>query len=188
VVTLTSTTFTSTMTIHVSATCWTFATMIDFPWNIFCISTNFGQSIILCPFKPQVWHAYEDVLCVFLLGCAASLVATMVYYFFFLHVFTLWFFIPQFVWCLSIFHVLLCVFVGTTCLIFYGTNSALLYFAIVIPSSHNIVTSLCCCNVDHFILAITILRHDYKPIVNIVVRKLFVVGTYKPWVNFWIRS
>ncbi len=52
VLTLTSTTFTSAMIVCVFVTCWTFAIVIDFPWNIFCISTNFGQSIILCAFKP----------------------------------------------------------------------------------------------------------------------------------------
>ncbi len=46
------TTFTSIVTVYVSTTGWTSVITIDFPWNIFCISTNFGQSIILCPFKP----------------------------------------------------------------------------------------------------------------------------------------
>jgi len=54
-----------------------------FPWNIFCILVNFRQSIILCPFKPHVRHAYEDVLCGFWLGCVTSLVAIVVYFLFF---------------------------------------------------------------------------------------------------------
>jgi hypothetical protein len=54
--------------------------------------------------------------------------------------------------------------------------------------SHNIVASLCCCNVDRFILAIAILRYKYKLALNTIVIKLFVVGTCKPWANFWIRS
>jgi hypothetical protein len=53
-------------------TSWTFVVVIDFPWNIFWISVNFGQFVILCPFKPKMWHAYEDVflirLCCFY-GC-----------------------------------------------------------------------------------------------------------------------
>jgi hypothetical protein len=82
VVTLTSTTFTSAMTVYVSTIGWTSATIIDFPWNIFYILANFGQSVILCPFKPQMWHAYEDVFCVFWFGCATSMVATVVCFFF----------------------------------------------------------------------------------------------------------
>ncbi len=39
---ITSTTFTHVMTICVSAIGWTFVIVIDFPWNILCISTNFG--------------------------------------------------------------------------------------------------------------------------------------------------
>ncbi len=103
VVTITSTTFISTMIVYLLATGWTSVVTTNFPWNIFCISTNFGQSIILCPFKPQMWHAYEDVFCGFWLGCVAFVVATVVYFFFFLHVSTLWFTIPQFVQCLLIF-------------------------------------------------------------------------------------
>ncbi len=151
VVTLTSTTFTSIMTICVLATCWTSTTITDFPWNIFCISTNFGQSIILCPFKPHMWHAYEDFFCVFWIGCVTFVVATMVCSLFFLHVSTLWFVIPQFVQCLSVFPVLLCVFAGATCLILCGIDSAFLASIIVIPFSHNITASLCCCSVDRFI-------------------------------------
>jgi hypothetical protein len=58
----------------------------------------------------------------------------------------------------------------------------------VIPSSHNIAASLWCCSVGHFILIVAIPRYDYKPTLNIIVRKLFVVCTCKPWANFWIRS
>ncbi len=78
VVTLTSTTFTFVMIVCVSTIGWPSATVIDFPWNIFCISISFGQFVILCPFKPQMWHAYEDVFYVFWLGCATYVVATMV--------------------------------------------------------------------------------------------------------------
>jgi hypothetical protein len=79
VLTLTSTTFTSSMIVCVSATGWTSATIIDFPWNSFYTLANFGQFVILCPFKPHMWHAYKDVLCVFWLGCVVSMVATMVF-------------------------------------------------------------------------------------------------------------
>jgi hypothetical protein len=48
------------------------------------------------------------------------------------------------------------------------------------PSSHNIATSLCCCNVDCFILVVEILKYDCKPILNIIGKKLYVVSTYKP--------
>ncbi len=90
VVTLTSTTFTSTMNVYVSTTSWTFTTITNFPWNILCILTNFGQYVILCPFKPQMWHAYENVFYVFWLSCETSVVTIVVYYFFFLQVSTLW--------------------------------------------------------------------------------------------------
>jgi len=62
---------------------WTSATITDFPWNIFCISWNFGQFVILCPFKPKMWQAYENILCNFWLSWATS-IATIVVYFFFL--------------------------------------------------------------------------------------------------------
>jgi protein-S-isoprenylcysteine O-methyltransferase Ste14 len=80
----------------------------------------------------------------------------------------------------NVFHVLFYVFAGTACLIFYGTNNALLASTSVIPSSHKIVTSLCYCNVDHFIFVVTIMRYDYKPVLNILVKKLSVVGKCKP--------
>ncbi len=108
VVTLISTTFTSVMIVCISTINWTYATITTFPWNIFCISANFGQSVILCPFKPHICHAYEDVFCGFWLGYVTSMTNTMVCSFF-LHVSTLWFIIPQFMQCLLVFHVLLCV-------------------------------------------------------------------------------
>jgi hypothetical protein len=74
---------------------------------------------------------------------------------------------------------LLYVFTNGVCLVFCGTDSALLVFVVVMPSSHNIATSLCYI-VGHFILAIVIIRYDYKLIVNTVVRTLFVVGTCRP--------
>jgi hypothetical protein len=58
--------------------------------------------------------------------------------------------------------------------------------AIVMPS-HNIATSLCCYSVEHFIVVVAIMRYDCKPALNMVV-KIFVVGTCKPWTNFWICS
>jgi hypothetical protein len=135
-----------------------------------------------------MWHAYKDVFCGFWIGCATFVVATMFYCFFFLHVSTLWFVIPQFVQCLSVFLVLLYVFVGATCLVLCGTESALLASIVVMPSSHNIVAFLCYCSVDCFILEVTILRYDCKSTLNIIIIKLFVVNTYKPRTNFWICS
>jgi hypothetical protein len=82
--------------------------------------------------------------------------------------------------CLLVFLVSFCVFASTTCLILYGTNSVILASVVVIPFSHNIIASLCYCNVDSFIFAIAIPRYDYKPTLNTIVRKLFVVNTYKP--------
>jgi hypothetical protein len=81
---------------------------------------------------------------------------------------------------LSIFLVLLYVFGSDACLVFCGTKSVFLALTIVIPSSHNIVASLCYCSVDCFIPVITILKYDYKPTLNTVINKLFVVGTCKP--------
>jgi hypothetical protein len=97
VVTLTSTTFTYVVIVYVSIIGWIYTIIITFPWNIFCISTNFGQSVILCPFKPYMWHAYEDLFCGFWLGYVAFVTTTMVYSFFFLHVSILCFVTPQFV-------------------------------------------------------------------------------------------
>jgi hypothetical protein len=82
--------------------------------------------------------------------------------------------------CLSVFLVLFCVFTSATYLVLCGTKNALLVSAIVMPFSHNIATFLCCCNVDHFILAVAILKYDYKLVLNTVIKKLFMVGTCKP--------
>jgi hypothetical protein len=76
------------------------------------------------------------------------------------------------------------IFGGATCFVFYGTNSALLALAIVFPSSHNIVASLCYWNVDCFIHVVVILRYDCKFAPNTIVRKLSMVGTCEPWANF----
>jgi hypothetical protein len=53
------------VTVCVLAIGWTFTIVIDFPWNIFFILVNFGQFVILCPFKPQMWQACKDVFCGF---------------------------------------------------------------------------------------------------------------------------
>jgi hypothetical protein len=92
-----------------------------------------------------MWHAYENVFCGFLFCCATTMVCS-----FFLHVSTLSLIIPQFVQYLLVFHVLLYVFCGVACLVLCGTKSALLTSKVINPS-HNIVTSLCCCSVNHFI-------------------------------------
>jgi hypothetical protein len=84
---------------------------------------------------------------------------------------------------LLIFHILLCVFGDDACLILYGTKSVFLISTIVILSSHYIITSLCCYIVDHFILIVTILRYDYRFALNIIIHKLYVVGTCKPGAN-----
>jgi hypothetical protein len=73
------------MTICVSTIGWTFVTATKFPWNIFYISSNFGQSIILCPFKPQMWHAYEDVFYGFWFGCVTSVAGFFFLFFACLH-------------------------------------------------------------------------------------------------------
>jgi hypothetical protein len=70
------------------------------------------------------------------------------------------------------------IFANIACLILCGIDSAHLAFAVVIPSSHNIAASLCC-NVDHFIPEVTILRYNYKLTLNTIIRKQFVVGIYK---------
>jgi hypothetical protein len=76
-------------------------------------------------------------------------------------------------------YMLLCIFGGATYLVFCDTESAFLTSTVVIISSHNIPTSLCCYNVDCFILVVTILRYDYNSTLNIIVKKQFVVGTCK---------
>jgi hypothetical protein len=65
-------------------------------------------------------------------------------------------------------------------LVLYGTKSALLAFVVIMSSSHNITTSLCCYGVNHFILVVTILKYDRKFIINTIIRKIFVVSIYKP--------
>ncbi len=78
----------------------------------------------------------------------------------------------------------------TSCFYYYYIFDTLWYwqcipcFYIVIISSHNIVASICYCHVDRFIPEVAILSYDYKPILNIVVRKLSMVGTCKPWTSF----
>jgi len=129
-------------------------------------------------------HAHEDVFYAFWFGCAAFVVAIVIYYFLFLDVSTLWFIIPQFVQYFLVFPILLCVIDGVACLVFYGTKSAFLASTVVMPSSHNIVASLRCCSVDHFILAVAILKYDYILALNIIIKKMYVVGTCKPWANF----
>jgi len=81
--------------------------------------------------------------------------------------------------CLLVFLALLCVFTSIACLMFGGINNAFLASTIIIPSSNNIATSLCY-NVDRLILVVGILRYDCKFALNIVVRKLSMVGTCKP--------
>jgi len=83
--------------------------------------------------------------------------------------------------CLLVFRVLLCVFAGIAYLIFCGTKNALIASTVIIPSSHNISTSLCCCNVDYFIPVVASMKCDCKTALNIIVRKLYVVGTCKPF-------
>jgi len=80
---------------------------------------------------------------------------------------------------LLVFFILFFVFGGVACLVLCGIENALLVLAIIMPSSGNIVASLCC-SVDLFILVVAIIRYDYKLALNIVVKKLFVVGTCKP--------
>jgi len=76
--------------------------------------------------------------------------------------------------------VLLCVSASTAYLIVYGSNNALFASAVVILSSHNIAASLCCCNVECFILVVKILKHDYKLALNTIVKKLSLVSICKP--------
>ncbi len=96
----------------------------------------------------SIQSAYENVFCSFWFSCVAYVVAIMVCSFFFLYVSTLWLIIWQFVQYLLVFLVLLYVFGSGACLIYFGIESTLLAFAVVMPSSHNIATSLCCCNVE----------------------------------------
>jgi len=73
--------------------------------------------------------------------------------------------------CLSVFPVLICVFVDITYLILYGIDSALLACVVVIPSSHNIAASLFYYSVEHFILVVTTLRNDCKLTPYTIVKK-----------------
>ncbi len=75
---------------------------------------------------------------------------------------------------------ILCVFASTTYLIFCGIHNAILTSVEIIPSSHNIATSLCYCNVDCFIPEVAIMKYDYKPVLNAIIRKLYMVSTCKP--------
>jgi hypothetical protein len=81
---------------------------------------------------------------------------------------------------LSIFLVLFYVFGGAIGLVLYGTKIVLLDLKIVIPFSHNITTSLCCCNVDRFILVVVIMKYDYKLALNTIIIFLFMVSICKP--------
>ncbi len=60
---------------------------------------------------------------------------------------------------------------------FVVLNPAFLASIVVLPSSHNNVAFLCCCSVDYFILIVAILKYDYKFALNIMVKKLSMVGT-----------
>ncbi len=66
--------------------------------------------------------------------------------------------------------ILLNVFGGAAYLVLCGTENAFLTPTIVIFSSHNIPTSLCCYSVDRFMLVVTILRYDYKSTLNIIIK------------------
>jgi len=81
---------------------------------------------------------------------------------------------------LLIFPTLLCVFGGVAYIIFYGTKHAFLASVIIILFSYNIAASLCYYNVDCFMHVIVILRYDCKLALNIVVKKLSMVGIYNP--------
>jgi hypothetical protein len=71
-------------------------------------------------------------------------------------------------------------FGGATYLVLCGTKNELLVSTVIIPFSHNIVASLCYCNVDCFIPVVRILKYESKFALNIVIKMLYVVGTYKP--------
>jgi hypothetical protein len=73
-------------------------------------------------------------------------------------------------------------------LVLCGNESALLAFVVIMISSHNITTSLCCHSVDRFIPIIAILKYDCKPALNTIIRKQSMVSTHKLWTNFWICS
>jgi len=79
---------------------------------------------------------------------------------------------------LLVFLALLYVSGGIVCLVLCGTKNPLLALIVIIPSSHNIVASLC--YVNHSIPTTTISRYDYKLALNIVFKKLSMVGTCEP--------
>jgi hypothetical protein len=81
---------------------------------------------------------------------------------------------------LLVFPILFSVFGGAAYLVLCGIESELLVFVVVMPFSHNIATSLCCCSVELFILAIAIMKYDCKLALNTIINKLFVVGICKP--------
>ncbi len=76
-------------------------------------------------------------------------------------------------------YITLC-FSGVIYFVLCGINNALLVSTIVIPSSQNIVASLCCWSVDRFIFEVAILRYDCKLALNTIVKKLSMAGTCKP--------
>ncbi len=156
VATLTSTTFTFVMIVLIST--MAFPSKLDafFPWNIFYIYT---QSIILCPFKPWMWQAYELFFWPLWGWLVAFVVITMGSPFFStLHISTLWLSLPQFMQCLLIFPGFVCSFIITANLKNFDTNSALWAFVGVIPSSHSKAASLCNYNMVRFILEVAILK------------------------------
>jgi hypothetical protein len=73
-----------------------------------------------------------------------------------IHISTLWLSHPQFVQCLLVFPSSIYDFVVAIDLEIYGIDSAFQAFIGVVPSSHNIVASLCNCNVVCFILVVVI--------------------------------
>jgi hypothetical protein len=145
------------MTLFTLVTTFSFELDALFPWNIFCVLANLGQSIFLCPFRPQIWDAYMNHLKT-LLGLNGSFHCYYSWFLFIftLHVPTLWLSRPQFVQCLPVFLVSIYGFVVTTNFGICGTNNALWASTCVIPSSHNRATSLCNYNVVIFILVVVI--------------------------------
>jgi hypothetical protein len=166
------------MIVYVLTTCWNYVIVTNFPLSS---SQKTLDNLWFYVHSNHKCDMHMKTSCVFWFRCVAFVVTTVVCFFFFLNVSTLWFVISQFVQYLSIFLVLLCIFVGVAYLVLCGTDSPF-SFAIIIHFSHNITASLCCCSVEYFILIVT--RYDCKPTLNTVIRKLLVVGTCKPWTNF----
>ncbi len=75
--------------------------------------------------------------------------------------------------------IILC-FANVVSLVLCGTESALLVYVIIMPSSHNIATFLCCCNIDLLITKVTMMRYDCKHVLHIIVKTLSTVGAYNP--------